>query len=401
MTVINEELAQLSDLIGLIYEGATDPSRWSQDILPAVAEYIQAPECILHTALHTPQNGGYFFLHGITQERVDVYTNKYHSDDVWTRAGIEQNVFIEGNVITGDELVPREQFLESKIYKELLSREENKNQAQLLTSIIFGLDATNSMPAICSFFRGLHHPTFGDEDRARLRLVLPHLSRSLGVMQRLRLAELTMAATLEALDRLPSGVLLMDGSGAAAFANRSAQRMLDDGDGLRLRKLTNTSGLGNLVAENTAASKAISDAISATLNRDPYTTPHFSKCITVPRTSGLASYTLQLSALGDHNEFGGGSGGFATIVFIADGAQEINIDPEILQSAYGLSPAEARVAVALLDCSSAKEVADRLGVSHNTVRTQINQVYAKLGVNSRARFVKLLLGLASHRSCTS
>lgn len=403
MTVINKELAQLSDLIGLVYEGATDPSRWTKDILPAVAEYIQAPECILHTALHTPQNGGYFFIHGITQERVDVYVNKYHGDDVWTRAGLEKNVFTEGNVITGDELVPREQFLESKIYKELLSREENKNQTQLLTSIIFGLDATNSMPAICSFFRGLHHPDFGEEDRARLRLVLPHLSRSLGVMQRLRSAELTVATSLAALDRLPSGVLLMDGSGAVAFANRSALRMLEDGDGLRLRKLTNTAGLGNLVAENTAACKAISDAISATLNRDPYATPHFSKCVTVPRISGVASYTLQLSALGDHNEFGGGggSGAFATIVFIADGAQEINIDPAILQSAYGLSATEARVAVALLDCSSAKEVAERLGTSHHTVRTQINQVYAKLGVNSRARFVKLLLGLASHRSCTT
>lgn len=63
------ELAQLSDLIGLIYEGATDPSHWTKDILSAVVEYIQAPECVLFTSLHTPQNGWFFsftVLHKIT-----------------------------------------------------------------------------------------------------------------------------------------------------------------------------------------------------------------------------------------------------------------------------------------------------------------------------------------------
>ena len=69
------------------------------------------------------------------------------------------------------------------------------------------------------------------------------------------------------------------------------------------------------------------------------------------------------------------------------------IRPESLQSAYGLTPAEVRVAIALLEGSSAREVADYLNVSPHTVRTQLKQIYAKLGVDTRARFVKLMLGL--------
>jgi DNA-binding CsgD family transcriptional regulator len=308
----------------------------------------------------------------------------------------EKNLYNTGIVMLGDELVPRAQLLESKFYKECLS--QNKNMVQLLAGMVFGMDSSISMPTVCSFFRGLHHPDFDENNRLRMRLVLPHLSRSLGVMQRLQSAELTVATSLAALDRLPSGVLLLNGSGAVAFANRSAQRMLEDGDGLRLRKLTNTAGLGNLMAENAIASKMISDAISATLNRDPYATPHFSQCVTVPRPSGLANYTLQFSALGDHNEFTTDSSAFAAIIFIADGAQALKIDQALLQSSYGLTPAEARVAVTLIESSSAQEVADTLGTSHHTVRTQIKHVYAKLGVDTRARFVKLMLGLASHRS---
>lgn len=391
----NEELTRLSDLIGLIYEGATDPSRWTKDILPAVAEYIEAPECFLFTPMHTPLNGGYMFFHGITQDQVDLYFNRHLSEDPWAAAAAEKNLAFEGNVILGDELIPREQWLASKAYNECFNRDQN--MAQMMTSVVFGPE-NNSIVTCCSFFRGLHHPDFGEDDRNRMRLVLPHLSRSLGVMQRLRSAELTVATTLAAIDRLSSGVLLIDGNGAVAYANRSAQRMLEDGDGLRLRKLTHGKGLGDLIAEDASASKAIGAAISATLNRDPYDTPHFSNCVTVARTSGVASYTLQFSALGNHNEFGGKSGAFAAIVFIADGAQEVEIDPTLLQSAYGLTHAEAKVAVSLVESSTAEQVAKALGSSPHTVRTQIKQIYAKLGVDTRARFVKLLLGLATHRA---
>lgn len=393
MGTTQEELTRLSGVIGLIYEGATDPSRWTKDILPAVADYIQAPEGILHTSLHTPQNGGYFFLHGITQERVAVYINKYHDDDVWTRGALEKNLFVEGNVFTGDEAIPREQFLESKIYRELLSREENKNLGQLLTSVIFGLDETNSMPAVCSFFRGFHHPDFGEQDRARLRLLLPHLSRSLGVMQRLRSAELTMATTFAMLDHLPTGVLLVDATGEVTYVNHAAERMLESGEGLRLRKLTRTPGLGQLAAANELANRAIAAALHSTLSRDPYATEHFSDCVVVPQSSGGSAYTMQFSALGNQSEFGA-DGTSSAIVFLANGAHRVEVDPAALQRAYGLTPSEARVAIALLECSSAKEVADFLGTSFHTVRTQISSIYAKLGVDTRARFVKLMMGLA-------
>lgn len=390
-----EQLILLSNLIGLIYEGATDPSRWTKDILPAIAAYIGAPACILYSPLHTPQNGGYFFLHGITQEHVDLYVQKHYDKDPWKIALDERQLYVTGNVLIGDELVPRTQLLASNFYRECLSL--NKNMVQLLTGLVFGTESTASIPGVCSFFRGSHHPDFDEENRARMRLVLPHLSRSLGVMHRLQTAELTVASSLAALDRLPSGVLLLDGSGTVAYANRSAQHMLEENDGLHLRKLSHAASLGDLVAENMADNRAIRDAVGAALRRDPYGTRHFSESVTVPRTSGLAPYNLQFSTLGAHNEFAGGSRAFAAIIFIADGMKKIDIDPAVLLRTYGLTPAEAKVAVTLLEFATAKEVADVLSVSPHTVRTQIRTIYAKLGVDTRTRFVKLLLGLAKHR----
>jgi DNA-binding CsgD family transcriptional regulator len=389
----NNELAHLSQVIGLIYEGATDPSRWTQDILPAMAEYIQAPGVLLFSSLHTPHDGGYLFLHGVTQEQMDLYMHKYQAEDVWTLAALEKNLYVEGNVVIGEEHVSRAQLQASRFYKEWMSRDPNLGQ--LLASVVFGADSTTALPAVCSYVRGFHHPAFGETERCRQKLLLPHISRSLGVMQRLRSAELTVATTLAALDRLPSGVLLLDGAGRVSFANHAARHMLERRDGLQLRCPTQTDAVGELDADDMSASRAIGSAIRAALKRDPYDTPHFSKSVIAPHKSGRGHYTLQFSTLGQQNEFGGGQSGHAAIVFISDSVHKTAIDTSALQGAYGLTAAECRVAITLLEHVSAKEVARTLDVSHHTVRSQTQRIYAKLGVDTRARFVKVMLGLAS------
>lgn len=385
------ELERLSAVIGLIYEGATNPSRWTSDILPAMCEYVQAPGCLLFSSLHTPQNGGYAFTHGISHEFLDLYMHKYQPQDIWTIAAFKHNLYVEGNVIIGEDYVPREELLASTFYKECLAIEPNGGQ--LLASVIYGADSQVALPAVCSYQRPVTAPNFGEHERQRQKLLLPHLSRSLAVMQRLRATELTVATTLAALDRLSSGVLLLDSGGHVAFSNKAARLVLEQGDGLSLRQ--NGSAMAKIEAPSVPARHAIDAAIMATLRCDPYNTPHFSKSVLVPRSSGRGDYMLQFSALGRHNEFGGGADGYRAIVFIADSAQKAEVNPALLQQVYGLTSAEATVAITLLEHDSAKDAAKVLGVSPNTVRSQIQQIYGKLGVDSRTRFVKVMLGLAS------
>ncbi|MFC4277692.1 helix-turn-helix transcriptional regulator [Achromobacter aloeverae] len=392
MDMAVKELARFGQLVDLIYEGATAPDRWTRDILPSVAEYLGAPSCIMYSWLHTPQQGGYFFLHGIEQELVDLYVQKYYDADVWKIAMAAKNLYSTGVIVSGDDIVPRKQLLESVFYKECLSH--NRNMVQLLTGIVFGSESATSLPTTCSFFRGSHHPDFTEMDRTRLRLLLPHLSRSLGVMQRLRSTELTLATSLAALDRLPSGVLLLDRLGYVAFANRAASAMLEAGDGLYLRKAAHAAEHKELAGHTLSTSLTIRTAIDATLSVDPYAAQHFSKSIVIPRAARPGSYALQFSALGSHNEFGGDGGAYAAIIFIADGSDPAPINTGALRESYGLTAMEARVAATLVERASAKDVAAALGVSPNTVRTHIKSIYAKLGVDTRTRFVKLMLGIS-------
>jgi DNA-binding CsgD family transcriptional regulator len=391
-----EELAQLSELIGLIYEGTTLPGRWTESILPAIARFIQAPACILFTSLNAPQNGGYFFSHNMAQDFLDLYMGKYIHMDVWANFATEKNQFIEGNIVTGEELVPREKLLQSVFYKEFLRH--NPNTAQLLTGVIFGADSADSMPTVCSFFRGFHHLEFGERERERMKLILPHLSRSLGVMQRLHATELAATSTLDAFNRLSTGVLLTDFTGEIRFINKVAESMLNNGDGLRLSKRPYSTGLGQLTADSPLAQRALSAALRATLTVDPCDTEHFSDSVIIPRSLSKAIYTLQFSALAGQSEFGVG-GKFAAIIFVTDNAQRVEVDPNWLVNAYGLTPTEARVAIVMLKCGATQEVADYCNISLNTVRTHVKQIYVKLGVDTRARFVKLMLGFAGIGEC--
>jgi DNA-binding CsgD family transcriptional regulator len=59
---------------------------------------------------------------------------------------------------------------------------------------------------------------------------------------------------------------------------------------------------------------------------------------------------------------------------------------------FDLTPAEARVARGISEAQTVDTVADALGVSRETVRTQLKAVLAKTGVAKQTELVNLLAG---------
>lgn len=144
-----------------------------------------------------------------------------------------------------------------------------------------------------------------------------------------------------------------------------------------------------------AAQAALSAAMLLSVNPDLLATAHFGKAISIPRHSGRAPYVIHLSSLAEQNEFGRGADAPRAILFINDPAEPLVVNAHMLSSIYGLTPAEVRAAEAIVNGGAAEEVASALGVTEHTVRAQLKQIYAKTGVNSRARLVKLVYAPSS------
>ena len=70
-------------------------------------------------------------------------------------------------------------------------------------------------------------------------------------------------------------------------------------------------------------------------------------------------------------------------------------EPSIIAASFGLTPAEARVAALVATAAPTREVADRLGLSENTVKTHLKAVFLKTGARNRADLMRLMLGAAS------
>ena len=61
-------------------------------------------------------------------------------------------------------------------------------------------------------------------------------------------------------------------------------------------------------------------------------------------------------------------------------------------TSYKLTPAELRVLMAIVEVGGTPEVAKTLGISDTTVKTHLQRIFVKTGVNRQADLVKIVAG---------
>jgi DNA-binding CsgD family transcriptional regulator len=81
----------------------------------------------------------------------------------------------------------------------------------------------------------------------------------------------------------------------------------------------------------------------------------------------------------------------ARIVLVVDPDHRRRAPAQWLCEGYGLTPAEARLAVALANGDSLKEIAEATGNRVGTLRTHLKHVFAKTGTRRQAELVRLVL----------
>lgn len=375
---------ELSRVLSHVYEAALEPQRWPA-VLDVLAQWLGAKRALLFTPGASLGNEGFYYAHGVSAEEMAIWSSRYVRQDFWTARVIERGLAFEGSVFRDGDLSTRRELMASDYYREHLTR---MDMGWLMTAVVLAPKDGSAPIVVLSNYRGIDAETGFDElARNRLALLLPHLSRSLGVMMRLRQAEMRAAASAAALDAMNCGVALLDGQGRILHANRRAESIWRAADGLR-------SEAGQVRIDESRCQRAWASALRATL-ADTGRVAHFSEHLQVPRRSGAGGYLLQLSRLPASSRFGPLPAQARAIVFITDTEADHAPDAETLRRLYELSPAEARTALALGDGAQLAVAAAKLGLSINTVKTQLKQIYAKTGCNSRADLARLLLSLAA------
>jgi DNA-binding CsgD family transcriptional regulator len=380
-------------LVGRIYDAALDAHVWPE-VVAKIAGLQGAEKALLFTPVHPPADGGFNFPVGISQAAMQEWADRYVAHDVWTVAVGRNGFDKDGQVFTDEDLVPHDELLQSLWYREFLSR---IGIARVCCGMVFGPASGASLMTAFSVYRDVADAVFGERERHLFRILLPHLSRALGIMYRLRDADLKAAASLAALDRLASGVILFGPRRTVLFANRAARQALGGEDGLRLRQTA--LGQTHLAAGTPVEQQALDTALNLCLGPNTVEVPHFSQVIRIKRASvkaaGPSAWTLNLSALPLANEFGSGDQRPLAIAFLNDPHTPMQIDDALMRRLYGLTSAECRLAQELCLGGSTAALAGRMGLSENTIKTQMKSLFAKMGVNRQTDLVKVLYALHS------
>ena len=379
-------------LVHAIYDAALHPLRWPQ-VLERLCAAFESRSALLFTPLHSPAQGGFTFTHCISTATVERWSAKSIHDDVYTQAAVRRGLLVDGLAINSDDLVPRAEAHASRFYQELW---EPAGLSHGCMGVVFAGTDARHLPTAIGIYRGPGDASFLPPHVEMLRALLAHLSRSLGVMYHLRDSQLQMAASLAALDRLPGGVVLLDEAGHASFINRSARALFDKGN-VVVQAAGHGVGQLRLAPALRSQEPAFQSLMRRSLEPQSSAVQYFSDALVICHANGQSACVVHAAPLGSAQSFGttDGSRSSRAIVFLYSLESVAQVRPELLCELFSLTPAEARAALQLLHGGGVTEMAERLGVSANTFKTQLRVAYEKTHTHRQADLLKLLLSLTA------
>lgn len=290
-----------------------------------------------------------------------------------------------GRVVRSLELKPERDFLRSDFYNQVVRPNGD------FYGIVALVRRTPTHSSYVAVRRVLGAPDFADRDVAALQAVLPHLARTLELRRTIGAADLRFAGTIAVLDRIDLGLILCDAAGRPAYLNHRAEALVAKPDGLS----AGSAGIAAALPEETrrlrhavamaaaagaarpgldAAARAIAAGTRLRLSRPSGARPLLLTVIPI-RQAGIGDRRPQAQAA----------------IFIADPEHNPTPAPALLQELFGLTAAEAGLAVEIGRGDGIQAAAERLSISASTARTHLARIFEKTGTSRQAELVRLLV----------
>jgi DNA-binding CsgD family transcriptional regulator len=209
-----------------------------------------------------------------------------------------------------------------------------------------------------------------------LELLLPQPRRAVPGPQPLGTAR--DLATLD-LIRTSHGCLLLASDGRVLHANAAARQITAANEELRLAN-------DGLHARSPSEDALLQELLRlARFGRGGQARSGGRLTLQRPRGLPVTVQTLPLASHWLAQAFPG-----CTLVLIIDGERMARIGRQALQELYGLTPAEAALAVRIPGSRGLQKLAEELGLSLSTVRTHLQRAFEKTGTHRQAELVQLI-----------
>jgi DNA-binding CsgD family transcriptional regulator len=368
-----DEVAQLSSLIGDIYDAALDPDRW-EHVLENTCKFVDGMLGGLGSIDRLSNRVNISKHWGYDPKYLQSYLDYYSKINVLAIASA--GIVKVGDVVTNDDLLPEHEWRASRIYREWCAP---YGVNDCITAV---LEKTNVAEAAIGILRRERDGPFDGEARRRMTLLFPHFRRALLIGKVIDLHKVEAAALADTLDGLAAAMFLVDANGRIVHTNAAGQAMLAEGSALR-------GSAGKLAAVDPQSDAALHEIIINAENGDaalggkgiavPLSTREGQRYVAhvLPLTSGARRKAkVAYSAV--------------AAVFVRKAGLEAPHPIDALANAFDLTPAELRVLMMIVQVGGVPEVAPILGISEPTVKTHLAHIFAKTETNRQADLIKLV-----------
>lgn len=223
-----------------------------------------------------------------------------------------------------------------------------------------------------------HLPPFSIEDKQRLAMFVPHIKQAMTLTAHLNCNESQKQIYEEGLERLNIGVIVLDETAQLLRANPTARQMLDSADGL---KLVDRHLAASTVAETRELRRLLASAREH---------PKLVTAMCLSRPSGRRKLVAVVRSIPLVKESVGRSRP-AVAIFLRDPDTLAEPAHDIARQLFDFTPAEAHLAIELLNGLSLDEAAEKLGILRNTGRAHLRAIFSKTGVTRQSELVRVLL----------
>jgi DNA-binding CsgD family transcriptional regulator len=234
------------------------------------------------------------------------------------------------------------------------------------------------------------------EQTARADAIAPHLERATRLSLNNYVYSSQALVGVEIVNRLRYPVFLIKVDGQVVHMNTAARRMLDE-PGALLRLEGERLSCGDATAARRIAGALRSfqiDLPGMPISRNPPVAAAQILSLERPGQRPLKGFISPLHPQSVMGVFGPQR---LMMAAFSDPGKSALPDVDFLMAAYGLTPAEARVASHVALGRSIKQTAQELHVQPTTVRTQLDNVFRKTGTGKQAEMVAELLSLPDMR----
>ncbi|MCK1386419.1 LuxR C-terminal-related transcriptional regulator [Bradyrhizobium sp. 21] len=284
-----------------------------------------------------------------------------------------------GRLVISDEAIPLAELRSTTFYDEVLRPQEVGHNGMI------ALAAREDFRAAFNICRSVRRGPFDADEQRVLQWLSPHLCRSVTLGFRIDGYLAMQQAAFDVLDRLADGVIVLDRKARVLFANSTARRMAEEGT-LRLQPSIGTYSPAHSPRLNELIRAALQGAAGGTMSL-----PHDldGRLLTILVSSIRGKDLGRLSDAGVKDA--------AVLLFAIDPANRRSIPLRQIMDAYGLTHAEARVALAASSGNTIIENAQSLGLSPNTVKTHLRGVFAKTATGRQAELASLITAIGGVR----